>query len=204
MVIVLLLKFELAVMSAETYDHLVVMLEEAGAGSPPGRLYHVAYGPKDRLKVVDVWDSPPDMGPGQFQEFADTLVPTLKELGVVLQEPDVHRVHSIIKPQRTASRVRVPRRLIVKFDPPGMNAGQSYEIAKSLEEAGLGAPTERIYHVCYREGDELRITSVWESEEALRAFFDQLARITVHLGITEVARTEPVIEEVHHIIDGSH
>lgn len=197
----LLFKFELAIMTAETYDRLVVMLEETGAGSPPGRLYHVTYGPKDRLKVVDVWESPPDLGPGQFQEFAETLVPTLKELGVVLQEPDVYRVHSIIKPQRTATGVA--RRLLVKFDPPGMNVGQSNEIAKSLDEAGLGAPAERLYHVCYHDGDELRMISVWESEEALRAFFDQLARTAVDLEMTEIARTEPAIEEVHHIIDGS-
>ncbi|MET9022737.1 hypothetical protein ABZV93_22415 [Actinopolymorpha sp. NPDC004070] len=99
----LLFKFELAIMSAEEYDQLVVMLEETGAGSPPGCFYHVAYGPKERLKVVDVWDSPPDRGPGQFQEFAEMLVPTLKELGVVLLEPDVCQVHSISKPQRTAT-----------------------------------------------------------------------------------------------------
>ena len=30
----LLFKFELAIMSAEVYDHLVQQLEEAGAGTP--------------------------------------------------------------------------------------------------------------------------------------------------------------------------
>ncbi|NYH91078.1 hypothetical protein [Actinopolymorpha rutila] len=195
-------KFELSIQSAETYDHLLLMLEEAGAGSPPGRLYHVAYGPKDRLKVVDIWDTPPAIDRGQFQEFAETLVPALKELGIVLYEPDVHQVHTIIKSKRTATEPR--RRLLVKFDPPGMTAAQCYQIAESLDEAGLGAPAERLYHVCYREGDELRIISVWEAEEALRAYFDQLVRTAVDLGLTEVAQTEPVIEEVYHIIDGSH
>ena len=197
----LLFSFDLAIQSAETYDHLLLMLEESGAGSPPGRLYHVAYGPKDRLKVVDIWDSPPAMGPGQFQEFAETLVPTLKELGVVLQEPDVCQVYSISHPQHTATGAS--RRLLVKFDPPGMTAGQCDEIARSLDEAGLGAPAGRLYHVCYRDGDDLRIISVW-NEEAFRAFFDEVAGIAVDLGLPEVARTEPVVEEVHNIIDGSH
>ncbi|MGW0231496.1 hypothetical protein ACWDWO_24585 [Actinopolymorpha singaporensis] len=194
-------KFELSTHSVDSYDHLLLMLEEAGASSPPGRLYHVAYGPKDRLKIVDVWDSPPTMGPGQFQEFAEALLPALKDVGIVLQEPDVHDVHTIIQSKRTATRG--PRRFLVKFDPPGMTAGQCDEIANSLDEAGLGAPAERLYHVCYREDDELRTISVWEGEEALRAYFDQLALIAVDLGLTEVARTEPVIEEVYHIIDGS-
>ncbi|MET9021921.1 hypothetical protein ABZV93_18215 [Actinopolymorpha sp. NPDC004070] len=194
-------KFELSTHSVDSYDHLLLILEEAGAGSPPGRLYHVAYGPKDRMKIVDVWDSPPTMGPGQFQEFAEALVPALKDVGIVLQEPDVHDVHTIIHSKRTAAKG--PRRFLVKFDPPGMTAGQCDEIANSLDEAGLGAPAERLYHVCYREDDELRTISVWEGEEALRAYFDQLALIAVDLGLTEVARTEPVIEEVYHIIDGS-
>ena len=193
----LLFKFELAIMSAEVYDHLVPQLEEAGAGAPPGRLYHVAYGRPDRLKVVDVWDSAQ-----HFQEFGETLVPTLAELDVVLQEPDVWQIYNIMQPQRTPTEVPTP--LLVKFDPPRMNAGHYNEIAKRLDEAGHGEPPERLYHACYYEGDQLAIISVWQSEDALRAFFDQLVRITVDLGIPEIPRTKLVIEEVHHIIDGSH
>lgn len=193
----LLFRFDrMTTMTAELYDELVHRLEDRGAGAPPGRLYHVAYGPLDRLKVADVWESAQ-----QLQEFGKTLLPTAEELEVVLWEPDVNQVLDIIRPQRTD--VEGPVRLLVRFDPPGLNAGQYKEIRKRLDEAGLGAPPERLYHVCYRKDDQLRLMSVWQSEEALRAFFDRIVRITADLGIREVPRTTLEIEEVHHIIDGS-
>jgi heme-degrading monooxygenase HmoA len=191
----IMLTFDLNLVSAEVYDHRMRLLEPAGTGMPSGRLYHVAYGPPDRLKIVDVWESPQ-----QFQQFCVRLVPTLERFGVVLNEPDVKDVYNIIKPR---TGVHGPARLLVRFDPPGMNAGQYNEIVKHLGEAGYGAPAGRLYHVCYREGEDVRMMSVWDSDRALRAFFDRLVPITADLGMNQVPRTDLAVEKVHRVIDGS-
>jgi len=73
------------------YDDAVERLEAAGAGSPPGRLYHVALESDGLIQVFDVWDSQES-----FLEFGKTLVPVLSELGVEPGEPQVSRVHNII------------------------------------------------------------------------------------------------------------
>ena len=89
-------------------------------------------------------------------------MPTLAELDVVLQEPDVWQIYNIMQPQRTPTEVPTP--LLVKFDPPRMNAGHYNEIAKRLDEAGHGEPPERLYHACYYEGDQLAIISVGKAK----------------------------------------
>ncbi|MCW2905821.1 MAG: hypothetical protein JWL68_610, partial [Actinomycetia bacterium] len=43
--------------SPEQYDDTIKRLEEAGAGAPPGRLYHVALESDGLIQVFDVWES---------------------------------------------------------------------------------------------------------------------------------------------------
>jgi hypothetical protein len=191
----LLLKFDLTSMSAQVYDQLIVRLKAVGADMPPGLLYHVVFGSPDRLQVVDIWQSAT-----KFQEFGATLAPTLRELQTELLEPDVSQVYNIIKGKRI--NVTAPTTRLARFDPPGLTIRQYDDVMRRLDEAGFGAPSERLYHVCYREGDALHIISVWQCEKELRTFFDQVLRIATDLGIT-LTPPEPVIEKVHHIIDGS-
>ncbi len=43
---------------ANGYDEVIQRLEQAGAGSPPGRKYHFAFtGQSGGIEVFDVWDS---------------------------------------------------------------------------------------------------------------------------------------------------
>jgi hypothetical protein len=44
-------------MNAEQYNSIIRRLEEAGAGAPEGRLYHVCHGSGNQLRVLDVWES---------------------------------------------------------------------------------------------------------------------------------------------------
>jgi hypothetical protein len=78
-------------MSAQQYDQVIKRLEAAGAGSPPGRLFHVAFGPLDALRVSDVWDTHEN-----FERFGQTLMPILQEAGVDPGEPEFIDVHNII------------------------------------------------------------------------------------------------------------
>jgi hypothetical protein len=78
-------------MSAAQYDECIRRLEQAGAGAPKGRLYHVCYGDRDNLRVFDVWESSE-----AFDEFGQTLMPILQELSIDPGTPEISEVHRII------------------------------------------------------------------------------------------------------------
>src|SRR5215472_12404215 len=91
--------FSPAAMSAAKYDECIKSLKKAGAGNPPGRTYHVAFGPKDKLMVFDVWSSQ-----AAFDKFGKTLMPILQQLGIE-GHPTVMPVHNVILP---APKVKSP------------------------------------------------------------------------------------------------
>jgi len=74
------------------YNEAVKRLEEAGAGSPAGRLYHVAMETDGQVQVFDVWDSQDSL-----DAFAKTLVPIMSDLGADPGQPMVSKVHNIIQ-----------------------------------------------------------------------------------------------------------
>jgi hypothetical protein len=74
------------------YDETIRKLNEAGAGAPPGRTYHVALESNDGIQVFDIWDSQE-----AFQAFGQTLIPILSGLGVDPGEPMVSTVHNVIE-----------------------------------------------------------------------------------------------------------
>jgi hypothetical protein len=78
-------------MTADKYDEVNADLQDAGAGSPPGRSYHVAFKMGDGLQVVDVWDSQED-----FDAFGQTLMPILGKHGIDPGQPAVGEVHNIV------------------------------------------------------------------------------------------------------------
>jgi hypothetical protein len=87
----IVVQFAVDGMSTEQYDAVLQRLEAAGAGAPPGRLYHVSHGSPDNLQVIDVYDSPQSL-----EAFGGTLQPILQELGIVAQ-PDIQEVYKIIR-----------------------------------------------------------------------------------------------------------
>jgi hypothetical protein len=64
-------------LTSQQYDEVIKRLEAAGQGSPKGRLFAVAFGPTDALRVSDIWDTQEN-----FDRFAQTLMPLLQELGI--------------------------------------------------------------------------------------------------------------------------
>lgn len=78
-------------MSTEKYDEVIKRLSAAGAGAPKGRLFHVAFGPKDALRVSDIWDTQEN-----FEAFGQTLMPILQEVGVDPGAPEFIETHNII------------------------------------------------------------------------------------------------------------
>jgi len=84
--------FHPASMNATQYDEAIKRLDEAGAGTPKGRLYHICFGTGDQLQVFDVWESQKD-----FEAFGETLMPILQRIGLDPGEPSIEQVHRIIK-----------------------------------------------------------------------------------------------------------
>jgi len=84
-------KFAVVGMSIDKYEVALRQLEAAGADAPPGRLYHVSYGSRDNLQVIDVFDSPQSL-----EAFGRTLQPILQELGITAQT-DVQEVYKMIR-----------------------------------------------------------------------------------------------------------
>lgn len=90
--------FSPAAMSAEKYDDCIRLLRKAGAGNPPGRTYHAAFGPSDKLMVFDVWTSQ-----AAFDKFGKTLMPILQQLGLDPGQPNVMPMHKVIMPAAKAA-----------------------------------------------------------------------------------------------------
>ena len=76
----------------DKYDEAIRKLEEAGAGSPAGRTYHVALESDGAIQVFDIWESQ-----DAFEAFGQTLVPILSELGVDPGQPMAAEVHNVIQ-----------------------------------------------------------------------------------------------------------
>lgn len=76
----------------DKYNEAIRKLEEAGAGSPAGRTYHVALESEGAIQVFDVWESQE-----QFEAFGQALIPILSELGVNPGEPMAAQVHNVIQ-----------------------------------------------------------------------------------------------------------
>jgi hypothetical protein len=80
-------------MSTDKYRECTERLKKAGAAHPPGRSYHAAFGPPDKLAVFDVWSSQ-----AAFDKFGQTLMPILQELGVDAGQLSVLEIHKVVKP----------------------------------------------------------------------------------------------------------
>ena len=95
--------FSPAKMSVKKYDACIAALRKAGAGHPAGRLYHSAFGPKNRLMVFDVWTSQ-----AAFDRFGKTLAPILEQLGIDTGKPAVMPIHKVIA--RAAKKATAKKR----------------------------------------------------------------------------------------------
>jgi len=84
-----IVKFRVSNSTAEKYEEVIRRLEKAGSAAPRGQLFHVAYGPRDDLQVINVYDSPES-----FEKFGKILAPILKELGITAV-PEVHDAYKI-------------------------------------------------------------------------------------------------------------
>ncbi len=88
----LTVSFSPASLNAQQYDEVIRQLDEAGASSPEGRLYHVCYGEGDKMRVTEIWDSMQT-----FESFGSTLMPILHQVGVDPGQPEIRPTYSVIE-----------------------------------------------------------------------------------------------------------
>jgi hypothetical protein len=82
--------FEVEGASAEKYDEVIRRLTTMNLRVPDGQLYHICYGDRQRLQVIDVFESR-----AKLDAFAATLVPILQEFGIAAT-PAIFDVYNII------------------------------------------------------------------------------------------------------------
>jgi len=84
-------------------------------------------------------------------------------------------------------------------------AGQGFttekydEVVRRLEAAGEGAPAGRLFHVCFGDKDNLRVSDIWDTRENFDRFFGVVGGIMQELG---VSASEPEFYDVHNYIFG--
>jgi len=83
--------FEVNGADSAKYDEVIRRLTAMGLRVPDGQLYHVSYGDRERLQVVDVYESQ-----AKLDAFAAKLMPILQELNITAK-PSIFEVYNIIE-----------------------------------------------------------------------------------------------------------
>ena len=85
--------FEVNGATSSKYDEVIRRLTEIGQRVPDGQLYHICYGDKQRLQVIDVFESQ-----AKLDAFGVKLMPILQEMGIEAK-PTVSEIYNIIEGQ---------------------------------------------------------------------------------------------------------
>jgi hypothetical protein len=82
--------FEVNGATSAKYDEVIRRLTEIGLRVPEGQMYHVCYGDKQKLQVIDVFESR-----AKLEAFGAKLMPILSDMGIDAK-PTIHEVYNII------------------------------------------------------------------------------------------------------------
>ena len=89
--------------------------------------------------------------------------------------------------------------VVVRFNPVNVTRQKYDEVVRRLEEAGQWPdPPGLELHVLFGSEGELRVSEIWDSQESLQAFGENVFPIMNEVGI-ELA-SEPEIFEVHNLV----
>ena len=83
--------FEVNGASASKYDEVIRRLTEMDQRVPDGQMYHVSYGDRQRLQVINVFESQ-----AKLDAFGAKLGPILQEMGISAKAT-VFEVYNIIE-----------------------------------------------------------------------------------------------------------
>ncbi len=77
--------------TAAKYDEVIRRLTAIGLRVPDGQMYHICYGDRQNVQVINVFESQAKM-----DAFGAKLVPILQEMGIEAK-PAVFEVYNIIE-----------------------------------------------------------------------------------------------------------
>lgn len=80
--------FEVKGADAAKYDETLRRLAAIGQAVPDGQLFHICYGDRQNLQVIDVFSSP-----AKLEAFGAKLAPILQDLGIEAT-PKVYEVYN--------------------------------------------------------------------------------------------------------------
>ena len=86
----ILAMFEVKGADAAKYDEVIRRLTEIGLRVPEGQLYHVSYGDRQNLQVIDIFENQETLA-----AFGAKLMPILQEMGIEAK-PALFEVYNII------------------------------------------------------------------------------------------------------------
>ena len=83
--------FEVTGATSSKYDEVLRRLTESGIRVPDGQMYHICYGDKQRLQVIEVFESR-----AKFEAFGARLMPILQDMDIEAK-PTVFETYNIIE-----------------------------------------------------------------------------------------------------------
>jgi hypothetical protein len=87
----ILVMFEVNGANSSKYDEVIRRLTAIGQTVPDGQLYHVCYGDRQRLQVINVFESPT-----KLDAFGAKLAPILQDMGIEAK-PTFFEIYNIIE-----------------------------------------------------------------------------------------------------------
>ena len=87
----ILAMFEVKGASAAKYDDVIRKLTEIGLKVPDGQMYHICYGDKQSLQVINVFESQ-----AKLDAFGAKLMPILQEANIQAK-PTVFEIYHVIE-----------------------------------------------------------------------------------------------------------
>lgn len=85
----ILAMFEVKGASAAKYDDVIRRLTEIGLKVPDGQMYHICYGDKQSLQVINVFESQ-----AKLDAFGAKLMPILQEVNIQAK-PTVFEIYNV-------------------------------------------------------------------------------------------------------------
>jgi hypothetical protein len=87
--------------------------------------------------------------------------------------------------------------ILVRFSPANMTAEQYDRVSEKIQASGNWMPDGLDLHVCFGEEGNLRVSEIWDSQEQMEAFGEELMPQLQEAGIEFSA--EPEILPIHAI-----
>ena len=89
---------------------------------------------------------------------------------------------------------------VMRIAGQGFTGDKYDELVRRLDAIGEGAPAGRLFHVCFGDRENLRVSDIWDTRENFDRFFGVVGKIMQDLEVPSTG--EPEFFDVHNTIYG--